>query len=50
MRERLRKRTTDLPLAVILTPGQAGDDPQPLRLLDEIRDTDVDGQRVRVGG
>lgn len=40
------------PLAVILTPGQAGDNPQPLPLLDNIRDIDididVDGQRVRV--
>jgi len=34
---------------VILTPGQAGDNPQLLPLLDEIRDIDVDGQRVRVG-
>jgi transposase len=38
-----------LPLAVILTPGQAGDNPQLLPLLDEIADLDVDGQRVRVG-
>nr|WP_143254724.1 IS5 family transposase [Amycolatopsis azurea] len=38
-----------LPLAVILTPGQAGGNPQLLPLLDEIREIDVDGQRVRVG-
>lgn len=38
-----------LPLAVILTPGQAGDNPQLLPLLDDIHDIDVDGQRVRVG-
>jgi len=36
-------------LAVILTPGQAGDNPQLLPLLDDIHDIDVDGQRVRVG-
>ena len=36
-------------MAVILTPGQAGDNPQLLPLLDEIRDLEVDGQRVRVG-
>jgi hypothetical protein len=30
-------------LAVILTAGQAGDNPQLLPLLDEIRDIDVDG-------
>lgn len=34
---------------MILTPGQAGDNPQLLPLLDEIRDLDVNGQRVRVG-
>jgi transposase len=34
---------------VILTPGQAGDNPQLLPLLDEIREIEVDGQRVRVG-
>lgn len=34
-----------LPLAVILTPGQAGDNPQ---LLDEIRDIEVDERKVRV--
>jgi transposase len=38
-----------LPLAVILTPGQAGDNPQLLPLLEEIRDIEVDGQKVRVG-
>ncbi|MFD1049108.1 IS5 family transposase [Kibdelosporangium lantanae] len=38
-----------LPLAVILTPGQAGDNPQLLPLLDDIHDIDVDGRRVRVG-
>lgn len=36
-------------MAVILTAGQAGDNPQLLPLLDEIREIDVDGQRVRVG-
>jgi hypothetical protein len=36
-------------LAVILIPGQAGDNPQLLPLLDEIRDLEVDGQWVRVG-
>lgn len=34
---------------MILTPGQAGDNPQLFPLLDDIRDIDVDGQRVRVG-
>ncbi|WP_370468963.1 IS5 family transposase [Amycolatopsis sp. YIM 10] len=38
-----------LPLAVILTPGRAGDNPQLLPLLDDIRDLEVGGQRVRVG-
>ncbi|GAB2798996.1 transposase [Amycolatopsis magusensis] len=38
-----------LPLAVILTPGQAGDNPQLLPLLDDIRDIEVDGRKVRVG-
>ncbi|WP_143466812.1 transposase [Lentzea kentuckyensis] len=38
-----------LPLAVILTPGKAGDNPQLLPLLDDIGDIDVDRQRVRVG-
>jgi transposase len=37
------------PLAVILTPGQAGDNPELLPLLDDIHDINVDGQRVRVG-
>lgn len=41
-------------MAVILTPGQAGDNPQRLPLLDNIHDIDIDidvdadGQRVRV--
>ncbi|WP_344044226.1 IS5 family transposase, partial [Saccharothrix xinjiangensis] len=41
--------TAGLPLAVILTPGRAGDNPQLLPLLDGIREVDVDGQRVRFG-
>jgi hypothetical protein len=34
---------------VVLTPGQAGDNPQLLPLIDDIHDINVDGQRVRVG-
>ncbi|WP_369808969.1 transposase [Nocardia sp. NRRL S-836] len=45
----LAVNTAGLPLAVILTPGQAGDNPQLLPLLDDIRDIDVDRRRVRVG-
>lgn len=40
-----------MPLAVILTPGQAGDNPYLLPLLDAVADLavlDVQGQRVRV--
>ncbi|WP_157767886.1 hypothetical protein [Actinosynnema pretiosum] len=36
-----------LPPVAILTPGQAGDNPQPQPLLDDIHDIDVDGRRVR---
>ncbi len=45
----LAVEATGLPLAVVFTSGQAGDNPQPLPLLDEIRDIEVDGRRVRVG-
>ncbi|HLL66703.1 MAG TPA: IS5 family transposase [Micromonosporaceae bacterium] len=38
-----------LPLAVILTPGQAGDNPWLLPLLDDVTDLRIDGRRVRVG-
>ena len=38
-----------LPLSVILTPGQAGDNPWVLPLLDDIADLRVDGYGVRVG-
>ena len=38
-----------LPLSVILTPGQAGDNPWLLPLLDDIADLSVDGCQVRVG-
>lgn len=37
-----------LPLAVILTPGQAGDNPWLLPLLDDVQELDVDGRRVQV--
>jgi len=37
-----------LPLSVILTPGQAGDNPWLLPLLDDIADLHVDGRKVRV--
>jgi transposase len=37
-----------LPLSVILTPGQAGDNPQLLPLLDDIHEIDIDGLRVAV--
>ncbi|WET83302.1 transposase [Amycolatopsis sp. QT-25] len=34
---------------MFLTPGQTGDNPQLLPLPDELRDLELDGQRVRVG-
>lgn len=34
---------------MILTPGQAGDNPQLPPLLDEIRNIEVDGRTVRIG-
>jgi len=37
-----------LPVAVILTPGQAGDNPQLLGLIDALDDLTVNGRRVRV--
>ncbi len=37
-----------LPLAVLLTPGQAGDNPQLLPLLDALTDLHVSGRRLRV--
>lgn len=37
-----------LPLSVILTPGQAGDNPQLLPLLDDIHQIDIDGLRITV--
>jgi transposase len=38
-----------LPITVVLTPGQAGDNPQLLPLLDAIGDLRIDGTRMQVG-
>ncbi len=38
-----------LPVAVTLTPGQAGDNPQLLGLIDTLADLTINGRRVRVG-